>query len=157
MCIHKCIREDEIYDILKACHDEPSGGHFADHRTRHKGCDNRWREEILGHKITTTLQNHHITHRVTSPYHPQANGQVESTNKVIEAILTKIVSTNRRDWVARLLEALWAYRTTWKNTTGYSLYQLVFGKEPNFPIEFEIKALRTTQEVGLDLIEAQTK
>jgi len=32
---------------------------------------------------------------------------------------------------------------------------LVFGKEPIFPIEFEIQTLRTTQEVGLDLNKAQ--
>ena len=51
--------------------------------------------KFVGHKITTTLKNHHITHRVTSLYHPQANGQVESTNKVIEEILTKTVSTHR--------------------------------------------------------------
>ena len=50
---------------------------------------------------------------------------------------------------------MWAYRTTWRNTTGYSPYQLVFGKEPIFPIEFEIQTLRTAQEVGLDLTEAQ--
>eukprot|EP00253_Pinus_taeda_P014430 PITA_14430 len=36
MCIHRCIREDEIHDILKACHDESYGGHFAYRRTRHK-------------------------------------------------------------------------------------------------------------------------
>ena len=29
-------REDEILDILKACHDEPCGGHFADKRTTYK-------------------------------------------------------------------------------------------------------------------------
>lgn len=50
---------------------------------------------------------------------------------------------------------MWAYRTTWRSTTGYSPYQLVFGKEPIFPIEFEIQTLRTAQEVGLDLNEAQ--
>ena len=37
----------------------------------------------------------------------------------------------------------------------YSPYQLVFGKEPIFPIEFKIQILRTTQEVGLDLDEAE--
>lgn len=44
-----------------------------------------------------------------------------------------------------------------RNTTGYFPYQLVFSKEPIFPIEFEIKTLRMAQEVGLDLTEAQTK
>ena len=34
-------------------------------------------------------------------------------------------------------------------------YQLVFDKKPIFPIEFEIETLRTTQEFGLDLTEAQ--
>eukprot|EP00253_Pinus_taeda_P018125 PITA_18125 len=34
--IRRCIGEDEIYDILKACHDDPCGGHFADKRTTHK-------------------------------------------------------------------------------------------------------------------------
>jgi hypothetical protein len=34
--IHRCVRDDEIYDILKSRHDEPYGGHFAYHRTGHK-------------------------------------------------------------------------------------------------------------------------
>jgi hypothetical protein len=34
--ICRCIQDDEIYDILKARHDEPYGGHFVDHRTGHK-------------------------------------------------------------------------------------------------------------------------
>ena len=29
----RCIREDEVLDILKSCHDESCGGHFADKRT----------------------------------------------------------------------------------------------------------------------------
>ena len=36
MHIRRCIREDEIYDILKAYHDGPCGGHFVDRKTRHK-------------------------------------------------------------------------------------------------------------------------
>eukprot|EP00253_Pinus_taeda_P035700 PITA_35700 len=34
--IWRCVGEDEIYDVLKACHDDPCGGHFADKRTTHK-------------------------------------------------------------------------------------------------------------------------
>ena len=110
--------------------------------------------QFVGNNIAATLKNYHILHKITTPYHPQANGQVESTNKVIEAILTKTIASHRCDWATRLSKALWAYRTTWRNTTGYSPYQLVFGKEPIFPIEFEIQTMRTAQEVGLDLNEA---
>jgi hypothetical protein len=42
----------------------------------------------------------------------------------------------------------------WHNTIVYSPYHLVYGKEPIFPIEFEIKTLRMAQEIGLDLTEA---
>ena len=34
--IRRCVGEDEVYDILKACHNGPCGGHFADKRTTHK-------------------------------------------------------------------------------------------------------------------------
>ena len=34
--IQRHIREDEVNDILKACHDGPSGGHFDDKRKAHK-------------------------------------------------------------------------------------------------------------------------
>ena len=34
--IRRCVRKDEVLDILKACHDEPCGGHFADKRTTYK-------------------------------------------------------------------------------------------------------------------------
>eukprot|EP00253_Pinus_taeda_P025733 PITA_25733 len=34
--IRRCVREDENFDILKVFHDQPRGGHFTDHRTRHK-------------------------------------------------------------------------------------------------------------------------
>ena len=63
--------------------------------------------------------------------------------------------SHSRNWATRLSKALSVYRTTWRSTIGYSPYQLVFGKETIFPIEFEIQTLRTTQEVSLDLNEAQ--
>ena len=49
-----------------------------------------------------------IRHCKSSPYHPQANGQVESTKKVLEAILTTTIHLHHKDWADRLPEALWA-------------------------------------------------
>ena len=113
--------------------------------------------QFASHQFESLLRKYHIQNRIASPYHPQANGQVESINKVIEAILTKTVRSHRRDWADRLPEALWAYRTTWRNTTGFSPYDLVYGKSVVFPIEFEIKTLKTTMKVNLDVIEAQKR
>ena len=36
LIIRRCVREDEIYDILKVSHDEPYVGHFVDKRTTYK-------------------------------------------------------------------------------------------------------------------------
>jgi transposase InsO family protein len=95
-----------------------------------------------------------IKHCKSSPYHPQANGKVESTNKVLEAILTKTIHLHHKDWEDRFPEALWAYMTTWRNTTGHTPYELVFGKQILLPIEFQIHTFRLAAELGLDLSEA---
>jgi hypothetical protein len=98
-----------------------------------------------------------IKHFKSSPYHPQANGHVEYTNKVLEAILTNIVQLHHQDWVDRLLEALWAYQTTWRNTTGHTPYDLVYGKQVLLPIEFQVRTFRIVMELGLNLDEAQNQ
>ena len=110
--------------------------------------------QFVSHKFESLLQKYHIQHRINSPYHPQANGQVESANKVIEAILTKTVKSHHRYWADRLSKALWAYRTTWRNTTGFSPYDLVYGKSDVFPIEFEIKTLKIAAKVNLYVTES---
>ena len=35
MQIRICVREDEVFDILKTFHDGQCGGHFVDRRTTH--------------------------------------------------------------------------------------------------------------------------
>ena len=82
---------------------------------------------------------------------------MESTNKFIEAILTKTFKSHCRDWAERIPEALWEYRTTWCNTIGFSPYDLVYGKSAIFLIEFEIKTLKIATEVNLDVTESQKR
>jgi transposase InsO family protein len=96
-----------------------------------------------------------IKHCKSSPYHPQTNGQVESTNKVLEAVLTKTIQLHHQDWDDRLLEALWAYWTTWRNTTGNTPYELVYGKQVILPVEFQVRIFHIAAELGLNLDEAK--
>lgn len=110
---------------------------------------------FTSHMIGKLMQKYGVKHRVTTPYHPQENGQVESTNKILDNILTKIVASHSRDWAQKLPKSLWAYRKTWQKKTGFSPFELFYGKSHLFLVEFEISMLRTTLEVGLDLSEAQ--
>jgi hypothetical protein len=101
------------------------------------------------------MEKYGIKNYKSSPYHLQYNGWVESTNKVMEAILTKIVQLHHQYWADRLLEDLWAYKTTWRNTTGHTPYELVYGKQVLLPIEFQVRTFCITAELGLKLYEAQ--
>ena len=52
------------------------------------------------------LKKYGVHHRVTTPYHPQANGQVEVRDREVKNILKKIIRPNDKDWAHKLLDAL---------------------------------------------------
>ena len=68
--------------------------------------------------------------------------------------MTKVVSSNRKDWANRLVEATWAYNTILKTTIGFTPYDLVYGKKDLLSIEFEYNTLRMAAQLDLDLIRA---
>eukprot|EP00253_Pinus_taeda_P005451 PITA_05451 len=75
--------------------------------------------------------------------------------KTFYCICMGVYRYERRDWAESLPEALWAYRTTWRNTTGHSPYELVYGKEVLLPIEFQVKTFKMAVQLGMNLSEAQ--
>ena len=58
----------------------------------------------------TLLKRYGVHHRVTTPYHSQANGQVEVSDREVKNILKKIIRPDNKDWAHKLPNALWAYR-----------------------------------------------
>ena len=69
---------------------------------------------FLNRSFEALLRKYSITHKVTTPYHPQTSGQVEILNREIKRLLKKTVRPDRKDWSTRLNDSLWAYRTAFK-------------------------------------------
>ena len=101
------------------------------------------------------LKKYRVHHRVTTLYHPQANGQVEVSNREVKNILKKIIRPDSKDWAHKLPDALWAYRTAYKTPIGMSLFQLIFGKACHLPIELEHRAYWAINKLNVSLDKAR--
>ena len=100
---------------------------------------------FINEVIHYLLDEFMVIHRKSAPYHPQANGQAESTNKILCTMLTKIVERSRTDWKMKLHSAIWAYRVAYKIAIGTTPFNLVFGLDAILPIEFLKPTLRVAK------------
>jgi hypothetical protein len=88
-----------------------------------------------------------LRHENSTPYYPQANGQVEAINKVLTTMLRRMVGIHKSSWHTMLFSTLWAYQTSVKSATGFTPFQLVYGIEAILSIECEIPSLKLVVEL----------
>nr|GEX31485.1 reverse transcriptase domain-containing protein [Tanacetum cinerariifolium] len=153
--IRRCVHGQEANDILRACHEGPTGDHHGANFTAKKGIDfmgpfpsSRGNKAIINDrgthfcndKFVKVMSKYRFTHRLATAYHPQTSGQVEVSNRGLKRILERTVGENCASWSEKVEDALWAFKTAYKTLIGCTPYKLVYGKSCHLPIESEHKA-----------------
>ena len=85
-----------------------------------------------------------IHNHYSSPGHPQANGQVEVTNRSLLKLIKTRLEGAKGLWPEELPSILWAYRTTVRIPTGETPFRMTFGSEAVVPVEIGLTTLRTS-------------
>ena len=72
----------------------------------------------------------------TSSYHPETNATVERANGTLAQTLRAYVDNDQMNWPSLLPSIMMAFRSTpCTESSGFSPYQLLFGKEMHLPID----------------------
>lgn len=90
--------------------------------------------QFTSHEWKRWLEGKEIAHNLTTPRHPQSNGIDERVNGTMARILQKYVDRFQENWDEQLKYAIYVYNTTVHESTGFSPYQILFGREPRSPL-----------------------
>src|SRR4051812_6930317 len=85
--------------------------------------------EFVNELLATLTTVYKIKHIKTTAYNPQANGQVECTNRTIKDILSKITPRSTGNWSHYLQAAVHVTRVTKQGSTNFSPSELLYGHQ----------------------------
>ncbi|KAD5960505.1 hypothetical protein E3N88_11977 [Mikania micrantha] len=109
-------------------------------------CDNG--SQFIGKRNTNFCESWGIKMITSTPVHPQANGQAESSNKIIIHNLKKKLGSKKGKWAEELPFVLWADRTTTKNATDQTPFSLVYGSEAVLPTEMDLDTIDELMDIA---------
>ncbi len=66
----------------------------------------------------------------TTVYHPQTDGLVEQFNQTLKQMLRRVAAEDRRDWDQMLPYVLFGIREVPQASTGFTPFELLFGRQP---------------------------
>jgi transposase InsO family protein len=104
------------------------------------------RTRFKGAKFARCCVDFGIQHQPLSATHPQMNGQVEQTNRLIlQGMKTRMfhdLEVRDRNWHKELPSILWALRTNVNRATRDMSFNLVYGADAVLPPEIYLKSAR---------------
>ena len=84
----------------------------------------------------------------TTPYHASGNGMTERFNRTLISMIGTLEPEKKRNWKQFIPSLVHAYNCIRHESTGYSPYSLLFGREPRLPVDmaFGIKTESVEQK-----------
>ncbi|CAM5159789.1 unnamed protein product [Eretmochelys imbricata] len=76
-----------------------------------------------------------VQHNWASAYHPQSNGLVERFNGTLKMMLKTFMNQHPQDWDKYLPHLLFAYREVPQESTGFSPFELLYGRRVRGPLD----------------------
>ena len=117
-------------------------------------------EEILtdqGSNFTSQLlaeiyQLLHVHPIRTTPYHPQTDGLVERFNKTLKEMLRKVAADDGANWDKWVPYLLFAYREVPQDSTGFSPFELLYGRAVRGPLDILKESWKEPNKCGDNVV-----
>ena len=88
----------------------------------------------------------HIKRIRTLPYHPQTDGLTERLNGTLKSTLRKFVNKTGKDWDEYIPYLLFAYREVPQESTGFTPFELLYGRRVREPQDVLWQVRRMTKK-----------
>lgn len=107
--------------------------------------------EFVNKVISSLMKTLKIGHLRTSPYHPQTNGKCERWHRLLNDVISKLINFHKvPNWSTCLPLVLSAYRTSVHDTTHFTPFYLMYGRDPVLPLDTVLQPRR--QYLGEDYL-----
>jgi hypothetical protein len=108
---------------------------------------------FVSSQVREFIESYKIRLLNSSPYYAQANGQAESSNKILIKHIKKKIEDNPRRWHEVLSEALCAHRISRYGATKVTTFKLVYGQEAVLPVELNLASYRLAKQNELSTVD----
>ncbi|XP_067293545.1 uncharacterized protein [Pseudorasbora parva] len=85
----------------------------------------------------------------TTVYHPQTDGLVERFNQTLKQMLRRVAAEDKRDWDLMLPYVLFGIREVPQASTGFTPFELLFGRQPRGLLDVAREAWEQQQPAPL--------